>query len=497
VTDYILAIDQGTSGTKAAVFDHDARLVGVAYGEITQYRPRPGWVEHDASEIWDVTLKTVAEAFRNARITAEDIVAVGVANQSQTTVFWDRETGEPACRAISWQDQRTVPICEELKARDRAGIQSRTGMNIVANCAAPKIRWVMDNDRVIQRGLAKGRLVCGTIDTWLVWKLSGGAAHVTDLSNACVTLLLNTRTLSYDEWMLNELAIPREILPELRSSSEIYAHTSPEAFFGVRLPIAGDAADQRAAVLGQACFQPATLKSTCGTGCSPILNTGARRLALVDGVSSAVLWGISGTVTWGLQGWTNVAGAAIQWLRDGLGIIKESSEADWLAGQVPDTRGLYFVPAFAGLGAPHMDPFARGALLGISADTARQHVARAALEAIAYQVRDFFEIMQRWAGQQPSVLRADGGGAKSDFLMQFQADILGIPIERPEVMQTGALGAAYLAGLATGYWQSLEELASLWRLERRFEPKMPAGRREELYRGWQEAVGRIAGCLKE
>lgn len=494
---YILGIDQGTTGTKAVVFDRQANLVASGFREITQYFPQPGWVEHDANEIWNVTMQAVADAFRNGRISVEDVEAVGITNQRETTIFWNKHTGEPVGRALVWQDRRTLPICEQLIAKDRAGIEDRTGSIILPNTAGTKIRWLMNNDKAVQKGMARGELLFGTIDTWLIWKLSGGAAHVTDYSNACVTLLVNARTLSYDEWMVNELAIPRDILPELRASSEIYAYTDPDAFFGARIPIAGDIGDQQAAALGQACLQPGMVKNTYGTGSFMIVNTGSRYIPPVGGVFSPVLWALNGEVTYGLEGMADVSGAAIQWLRDGLGIIRESGEAEGLASQVPDTQGVYFVPAFVGLGAPHFDSYARGTMFGITRATTKHHIARAALEAIAFQTRDSFDIMRRESGLELKMLRADGGGAKSDFLMQFQADILGIPIERPVVTETTVLGAAYLAGLTIGYWESVDEIAANWRLECRFEPRISSARREELYHGWQKALRRSAAWLKE
>jgi glycerol kinase len=494
---YILSIHQRTAGTKAVVFDHGGNVVSTAFSEITQHYPQPGWVEHDANEIWNVSMKVVAEAFKNGRISPEDIDAIGVTNQRDTTVFWNKKTGEPVGRAIVWQDRRTLPICEQLIAKDKAGIEERTGMIIVPDDTATRIRWLMDNDKAVQKGIAKSELLCGTIDTWLIWKLSGGTAHVTDHSNASVTLLLNAHTLTYDEWILNELAIPREILPELHRSSEVYAYTSPDAFFGVRVPIAGAAGDQQIAVFGQACVKAGMAKNTYSSGSFMILNTGSKYIPPAGGLFSPVLWTINGEVVYGMEGKADVSGDAIQWLQDGLGIIRESGEAEGLASQVPDTQGVFFVPAFGGLGAPHSDSYARGAMFGITRGTTRHHIARAALEAMAYQTRDFFEILKRESGFELKVLRADGNGAKSDFLVQFQADILGIPIERPVITDTGALGVAYLAGLAVGYWQSVEEIAANWKIECRFEPRISADRREELYHGWQKAIKRAAGWLKE
>ncbi len=494
---YILGIDQGTAGTKAVIVDKQAQIVAGAFCEVTQHHPRAGWVEQDANEIWEATLKAIAEAFKNGRIVPEDIEAIGISNQIGTTVFWNKETGEPIGRAIVWQDQRTLPICERLSAGDQAGIEARTGLVILPNFAATKIRWLMENDKAIQKGLAKGELLFGAIDSWLIWKLSGGQAHVTDYANACLTLLLNVHTLSYDEWMLDELGIPREILPELYGSSEIYTYTSPEVFFGVQVPIAGDLPDQHAPVFGEACFQAGMAKNTFGTGASLIVNTGPTHVAAVGGLASPVLWTIDEEVAYSLIGWTNVSGAAIRWLRDGLGLVHETREVESLAGQVPSTEGVYFVPAFVGLGAPHFDANARGTMIGITAETTKHHIARATLEALAYQTRDSFEVMKREAGFKIQVIRADGGAAASDFLLQFLADILSTPVERPLAMERTALGATFLAGLGVGYWQSLEELASLWQLDRRFEPSMTEEQREELYHGWQKAIQHAKGWLKK
>ncbi len=493
---YILGIDQATSGTRAAIFDHDAAIISSAHRELIQYYPQPGWVEHDPDEIWNSTLAVIAEALKNGRVSPEEIEAIGIANQAGTTVFWNKKTGEPVGRAIVWLDQRSLRICERLIAKDRAGIEARTGMGIVPNASATKIRWLMENDKAIQKGMARGELLFGTIDSWLIWKLSGGSVHVTDHSNASVTLLLNAHTLSYDEWILDELAIPREILPELRSSSEIYAYTAPDLFSGARIPIASAAFDQSAALFGQACFHAGMAKITFGTGSSLVLNAGHKLGGAIPGVGGLVLWTGNGEITFGLVGWINISGAAIQWLRDGLGIIQETREADGLATQVSDTQGVYFVPAFVGLPAPHFDPYARGTIIGIAHGATKHHIARAALEAMAYQTRDCFDQVKQF-GHEIKIVRADGGAAQSNFLLQFEADILGIPVERPVITETTVLGAAYFAGLAVGYWGSLEEIASKWQLERRFEPGISTDRRESLYHGWQKAIRHAAGWLKE
>ncbi len=493
---YIIGIDQSTSDTKAVIFDHDATIISSANRMVTQYYPQPGWVEHDPDEIWEGTIAVIAEALKNGRVSPEEIEAIGIANQAATTVFWNKKTGEPVGRAIVWLDQRSLPICERLIAKDKVGIETRTGMRIAPNASAPKIRWLMENDKSIQKGIARGELLFGTIDSWLIWKLSGGSAHVTDHSNANITLLLNAHTLGYDEWMLNELAIPREILPELRTSSEIYAYTDPELLSGARIPIASAGHDQSIAVFGQACFHTGMAKNTLGTGSSLVLNAGHKLGGLTPGDVRTVLWTVNGEVTYGVVAWNDISGAAVEWLCDGLGIIQEPREVDGLATQVLDTQGVYFVPAFVGLSAPHFDSYARGTIIGITRSTTKRHVARATLEAIAYQTRDSFEWMKQ-AGLEIKIVRADGGGAQSNFLLQFVADILGIPVERPVIMYTTVLGTAYLAGLGVGYWGSLEEIASKWRLERRFEPGISADRRDSLYHGWQKAIRHAAGWLKE
>ncbi len=494
MTTYILSIHQRTVGTWAVILDHKANVVASAFAEITQYFPQLGWVEHDAEEIWKVSLKVVAEALRNGRIAPEQIDAIGVTNQRDTTVFWNKKTGEPVGRAIVWQDQRTRPLCEELILKDKTNIETRTGMVIVPDITAGKIRWLMDNDQAIQKGIAHGELLCGTIDSWLIWKLSGGAAHVTDHSNASLTLLLNASSLTYDDHMLNELGIPREILPELRRSSEIYTYTDPNAFFGVRVPIGGAGGDQQIAVFGQACIKAGMAKNTYSTGSFVLFNTGSKYLPPAGGLFSPVLWTIGESVVYGLEGKADVSGDLILWLQEGLGILHEVGEAEGLASQVTDTQGVYFVPPFAGsdMVRTGTGSYNRGAILGVTRGITKHHIVRAALEALAYQTRDFVEaIKKREPGPALQVLRADGNISKSDFLLQFQADILGITVERPVFTNTAALGAAYLAGLAVGYWASIEEVASYWKRESYFEPRISEERREELYDGWQRAVRQV------
>jgi glycerol kinase len=496
MTTYVLSIHQRTVGTWAVILDHKANVIASAFAEITQYFPQLGWVEHDADEIWRVSLKVVAEALRNGRIAPEQIDAIGVANQRDTTVFWNKKTGEPVGRAIVWQDQRTRPLCEQLIAKDKVNIETKTGMVIVPDATATKIRWLMENDQAIQKGIARGELLCGTIDSWLIWKLSGGAAHLTDHSNASLTLLLNARSLTYDDAMLNELGIPREILPELRRSSEFYTYTDPEAFFDVKVPIGCAGGDQQIAVFGQACVEAGMAKNTYSTGSFVLFNTDNRYLPPASGLFSPVLWTIDETVVYGMEGKADVSGDLILWLQDGLGILHDVGEAEGLASQVTDTQGVYFVPPFAGsdLVRTGTGSYTRGAILGVTRGVTKNHVVRAALEALAYQTRDFVELFKKRViepGLRPQVLRADGNIARSDFLLQFQADILGIPVERPTFTNTAALGAAYLAGLAVGYWSSVDEVVACWKRDRYFEPRISEERREELYHGWQRAVKQV------
>ena len=485
---YILSIDQGTSGSKAIIFDHSGRIIASAFHEVVQYFPQPGWVEQDANEIWAKTILAVKEVLINARILPEDICAIGISSQRATSVVWNKFTGEPYGRAIIWQDRRTQQICDRLPFEDREKIIELTGLVMVPNMSSTKIQWLMEEDRTVKKAIARGELLFGTIDSWLIWKLSGGVVHVTDYSNASTTGLFNAAELKYDDWILNKLEIPCDILPEIKSSSEVYAYTDPRVFFDVKIPISGCIGDQPAAAFGQACLEPGMTKNTYGTGSFMILNTGRNHSEQVGGVISPVMWNINGETTYGLEGFADVSGAVIQWLQDGLGILRDVNEADGLAMQVPDTRGVYFVPALVGLGAPHFSPNAKGTIFGISLATNKNHIARAAIESMAYQTRDSLACIEQAYGVRCKSLRVDGGGAKSDFLVQFQADILGIPIEKPVVIETSALGAAYLAGLAIGFWQSIEEVASYWKLETRFEPRISESKRENLYSGWLQAV---------
>jgi len=491
---FVLSINQRTVGTWAIILDHSGNVISSAYREVPQHFPKLGLVEHDADEIWRITLRVVEDVLQNGRIAPEQLVTIGITNQRDTTVFWNKKTGQPVGRAIGWQDQRTLPYCEQLIANDKFEIESRTGMVIVPDTTATKIRWLMDNDQTIQKGLAKGELLCGTIDSWLIWKLSGGSVHATDHSNASMTLLQNAKSLTYDDQILNELGIPREILPVLKNSCDLYGYTDPEAFFNVKIPIGSSGGNQQMAVFGQACVYVGMAKNTYSTGSFVLLNTGDRYVTPGEGLFSPILWTIGDSVVYGLEGKADVAGDAIDWLWDGLGLIHEMGDAEGLASQVADTQGVYFVPPFGGsdLIRTGANSYARGAILGITRGITKHHVVRAAFEALAYQTRDFIEVIKiREANLMPSVLRVDGSVAKSDFLLQFQADILGIPVERPVFTNTAALGAGYLAGLSIGYWNSIEEVIALWKLDRSFEPRFSEERREELYFGWKKAVKQV------
>ena len=485
---HILSIDQGTSGSKAIIFDKSGNIAASAFQKVTQHYPHPGWVEQDTNEIWSKTLQAIADSIKNARILPEDIRAIGISNQRATTVLWNKVTGEPLGRAIIWQDRRTQQICDQVEPGDQQIFEQKTGLSLVPNASCTKLKWLLEEDRTVQKALSRGELLFGTIDSWLIWKFSGGGVHITDYSNASTTGMLNIHSLMYDDWTLEKFGIPKEILPGLRSSSEVYATTDPQEFFGARVPISGCAGDQAAAAFGQACFKPGMIKNTFGTGSFMVLNTGKEHVSASGGIISPVLWKIKGETTYGLEGFADVSGAVLQWLQDGLELFRNAHDADGLAMQVPDTQGVYFVPALVGLGAPHHSPNARGTIFGIHPGTNKNHITRAAIEAMAYQTRDSLECIERSSGMDYHTLRVDGGGAKSDFLLQFQSDILGIPVERPVITETSSQGAAYLAGLAIGFWQSIDEIESKWQLDTRFEPRISAVKREDLYAGWKKAI---------
>jgi glycerol kinase len=492
---YILALDQGTTSSRAIVFDRDGAVKAVAQKEFGQIFPQAGWVEHDPQEIWASQIGVAIEALGRAQVRPREIAAIGITNQRETTIVWDRETGAPIANAIVWQDRRTADYCERLKA-DGFGstIQDKTGLLIDAYFSASKIRWLLDNVPGARAKADAGRLAFGTVDSWLVWKLTDHAVQVTDVSNASRTMLFNIHTLQWDDKLLEIFGIPKSLLPEVRSSSETYGHVA--STLGIeRLPIAGIAGDQQAALFGQMCRRPGMSKNTYGTGCFLLQNIGTTPRKSQQQLVTTVAWQMNGQTEYALEGSVFIGGAVVQWIRDGLGLVKTSADIEPLAASVPDNGGVYLVPAFAGLGAPHWDSYARGTIVGITRGTTAGHIARAALESIAYQVTDLLDAMRMDAGIPLTELRVDGGAAVNDTLMQFQADLLGVPVVRPAVTETTALGAAYLAGLASGYWQSIDEVSGQWRVDRRFEPRMPRGEADALRERWSAAVGRSKGWL--
>ena len=486
---YVVALDQGTTSSRCIIFDRDQRIVGVAQREFTQIYPKPGWVEHDPMEIWSSQYSVLTEALAQTGIAPEDIAAIGITNQRETTIVWDKQTGRPIYNAIVWQCRRTAGLCEELK-KDQAFtdyIQTHTGLLIDAYFSATKIKWILDQVEGARERAAAGELLFGTVDSWLVWKLTGGKAHVTDYTNASRTMLFDIEKLCWDKHICQTLGIPQVMLPKVMDSSAIYGTVNLQ---GVEVPIAGIAGDQQAALFGQACFAPGEAKNTYGTGCFLLMNTGRRLCRSQNGLVSTIAVGLNGQVEYALEGSVFVGGAVIQWVRDELRFITESRDAEYYASKVPDTGGVYLVPAFTGLGAPHWDMYARGALVGITRGTSREHIIRAAQESIAYQVYDLVEAMEKDTGIPLSALNADGGASRDKFLMQFQSDILNKPLHRPAITETTALGAACLAGLAVGMWKDREELRQRRLLSQNYEPHMDQARRETLLRGWHKAVGR-------
>jgi glycerol kinase len=487
MTKYILAFDQGTTSSRAIVFNHNGDMLSVAHKQLQQIFPQPGWVEHDADEIWSSQIGVVNEALARIGIRAIDIAAIGITNQRETTIIWDKKTGKPIHNAIVWQDRRTAAYCDELKASGHeATFQNKTGLVIDAYFSGTKLKWLLDNLPCARSQAERGELAFGTVDSWLIWKLTQGELHITDATNACRTLLFNIYTQDWDDELLSILNIPRSILPEVRSSSEVYGHTS-EGLFGSRIPIAGIAGDQQAASFGQASLQCGMAKNTYGTGCFILLNTGHRPISSYHKLLTTIAWRINGRTNYALEGSIFIAGAVVQWLRDGLGIIKHSADVEPLACKVPDNGGVYFVPAFVGLGAPYWDSHARGTIVGLTRGSTSAHIARAALESIAYQTADVIDAMHQDSKLYLSELRVDGGASRNCLLMQFQADILGVPIVRPKITETTALGAAYLAGLALGYWDE-EEIVQQWQVEKRFEPTISADHRGALRDSWRRAI---------
>ena len=490
IKDYILALDQGTTSSRSIVYDHGGKIIASAQKEFTQVYPTPGWVEHDPLEIWATQLETAREAMANAGTSAGKVAAIGITNQRETTLVWDRQTGRPICNAIVWQDRRTSGICDEMKNRGlEAVVRDKTGLVIDAYFSSTKLKWILENIEGARQKAEAGELAFGTVDSWLIWKLTGGTVHVTDVSNASRTMLFNIHTLSWDRDLLDIFDIPESMLPEVRSSSEIYGHTAPE-LLGAVCPIAGIAGDQQAATFGQMCLAEGSVKNTYGTGCFILCNTGDKPVKSKNNLITTVAWQIKGRTTYALEGSIFIGGAVVQWLRDGLGIIKNSADVEALAATVKDNGGVYFVPAFTGLGAPHWDQYARGIIAGLTRGVTAGHIARAALESIAFQVNDIIRCMEDDAGIRISELKVDGGAAANDLLMQFQADLIGIPVIRPDSIETTALGACYLAGLAVGFWEGVEEIRGQWAMDRSFEKKINDSERNAIVSGWEKAVER-------
>ena len=487
---HIIALDQGTTSSRAIVFDQDAAIVAVGQREFRQIFPRPGWVEHDPSEVWATQISVVTEALGRAHLRPRDVAAIGITNQRETTVVWDRDTGEPVYNAIVWQDRRTADFCDRLKRDGHEDfIRERTGLVIDAYFSASKIAWILDNVPGARARAEAGKLAFGTIDSWLVWQLTSDSTHITDVTNASRTMLFNINTLRWDDDLLRLLRVPASMLPEVRSSSEIYGRVSTTLGAG-GVPIAGIAGDQQAALFGQMCLSSGLTKNTYGTGCFLLQNTGERPAVSRHRLLSTVAWQVGGKTMYALEGSVFIGGAVVQWLRDGLGIIRESSDVEALALSVEDSGGVYLVPAFAGLGAPHWDPYARGTIVGITRGTKAAHIARAALESIAFQVADLLEAARADSGIDLAELRVDGGAAANNYLLQFQADLLGVAVVRPKVTETTALGAAYLAGLAVGFWDSTDALARHWRIDRRFEPSIQSSAAAARRAEWHEALNR-------
>jgi glycerol kinase len=485
---YILALDQGTTSSRAIVFGHDGSIVSVAQKEFKQIFPQPGWVEHDPEEIWSTQLGVAAEAITKAGLSTENIHAIGITNQRETTVVWDRKTGKPVYNAIVWQDRRTADFCDELKQKNlHILIQQRTGLVVDAYFSASKVKWILDNVEGARVRAEKGELCFGTVDTWLLWKLTKGQVHATDVSNASRTMLMNLQTLQWDGELEKIFSIPGNMLPQIRSSSEVFG-TTQNILTATNIPIAGMAGDQQSALFGQLCTQPGMVKNTYGTGCFMLMNTGEKAVISKNNLLTTVAWKINGKTEYALEGSVFIAGAVVQWLRDGLGIIRSSTDIEKLAAKVTDSDGVYMVPAFTGLGAPYWNQHARGTIVGITRGTTAAHFAKAALDSIAYQTVDVLKAMEADSGIEIKELRVDGGATVNNLLMQFQSDLLNTAVVRPRTTETTALGAAYLAGLATGYWNSIDEIQEQWQVDRKFDSSMDEEKRETLMNGWKKAV---------
>jgi glycerol kinase len=486
---YVLSFDQGTTSSRAILFDHGGNIVGSSQREFTQYYPKAGWVEHDPMEIWGTQSGVARETLERSGVRPTDVAALSITNQRETAVVWEKESGRPIHNAIVWQDRRTASICDALR-RDgwEDYIRTNTGLVIDAYFSGTKIKWLLDNVEGARAKAERGELLFGTVDTWLIWKLTDGAVHVTDYTNAARTMLFNIRTLDWDNTLLEALGVPRAMLPEVKPSSYVYGHTHEKSFGGAQIPIAGVAGDQQAALFGQACYEHGMAKNTYGTGSFVLMNTGTEPIESKTGLLTTIAWGIDDRVEYALEGAIFVTGAAIQWLRDELHLITDAADTEYFAGKVEDTNGVYMVPAFVGLGAPYWDMYARGAIVGLTRGATREHIIRATLEALAYQTRDVLECMESDSGIETRALKVDGGASANNFLMQFQSDVLGVPVQRPKIIETTARGSAFLAGLAVGFWKNKEELTNAYELDRTFEPAMPEEDRNRRYAGWKRAV---------
>lgn len=487
---YVMALDQGTTSSRCILFNEKGLIESVAQKEFTQIYPTAGWVEHDPMEIWSTQLGVAQEAMARINASAEDIAAIGITNQRETTIVWDKRTGKPVYNAIVWQCRRTAPICDELKAKGLADMfRAKTGLVVDAYFSGTKVKWILDNVEGAREEAENGNLLFGTVDAWLIWNLTKGKTHVTDYSNASRTLLFNIHELKWDEEILAELNIPKSMLPEVKPSSCVYGYTD-KSLFGAEIAIAGAAGDQQAALFGQTCFESGNAKNTYGTGCFMLMNTGEKAFASKNGLLTTIAWGLDGKVEYALEGSIFIAGAAIQWLRDELKLIDNAAATEAYASSVEDTNGVFVVPAFVGLGAPYWDSYARGSIFGLTRGAKKEHIIRATLESLAYQTYDVLKAMQDDSGIELTALKVDGGACANNFLMKFQSDILGVQVDRPEVIETTALGAAYLAGLAVGYWANKEEVSKNWAISRSFQPEMTGEKRAELLKGWHEAVNR-------
>lgn len=485
-----MALDQGTTSSRAVIFDHNGSIISMASKEFKQIYPKPGWVEHNPIEIWSSQIEVAIGALNKAGLEAGDITAIGVTNQRETTIIWDKNNGKPVYNAIVWQCRRTAPICDQLKEKGFAeSIRKKTGLVVDAYFSGTKIKWILDNVKGVRERAKKGEILFGTVDSWLIWNLTRGKVHVIDYSNASRTMIFNIHQLDWDEEILEEMDIPKAILPQPLPSSYVYGNTVKE-IFGVEIPISGDAGDQQAALFGQACYEPGMAKNTYGTGCFILMNTGEKIVSSRNGLLTTIAWGVNGKVEYALEGSIFIAGAVVQWLRDELKMINSSEEVEKYALKVKDTNGVYLVPAFVGLGAPYWDMYARGTIVGLTRGAKKEHILRAAEESIAYQSRDVLEVIQKDSGINLKKLKVDGGAVRDNFLMQFQSDILGVPVVRPQVIETTALGAAYLSGLAVGYWKNKEEIAQKWKVDKEFSPNMDEKIKEKLYKGWKKAVSR-------